>query len=174
MAWGVAIAAPLAILSGAYALSSISDQIGGVGPLDRAAFGWLVVIPLVSFAPAAGGLASSNLSSSARVFVAAAVAAVISLVAAALLFNSMAHPHCEFGSRFTDGDFLRAALGGGLLVGIWIGMSCAIAAAVIRRGHHWISIVAGLALGFATLWVGLLGTFASLAAGLAGVCNRPF
>ncbi|MBA2373099.1 MAG: hypothetical protein H0V74_02700, partial [Chloroflexi bacterium] len=43
VAWGTAV--PLALVALAYALWWLSDRLGYIGPLDRAAFGWAVVIP---------------------------------------------------------------------------------------------------------------------------------
>ncbi|MHB8958379.1 MAG: hypothetical protein ACYDAN_01980 [Candidatus Limnocylindrales bacterium] len=42
----VATAVPLAVAGLAHALWSVSDRLGYIGPLDKAAFGWAVVIPV--------------------------------------------------------------------------------------------------------------------------------
>jgi hypothetical protein len=58
----VAAAAPLAIVALAYALWWISDRLLDIGPLDRAAFGWAVVIPIWLAAPIVAGFIWSRLS----------------------------------------------------------------------------------------------------------------
>jgi len=41
-------------------LLKVSNDLGGIGPLDRAAFGWLIPVPMLLLAPAAIGLAARS------------------------------------------------------------------------------------------------------------------
>ncbi len=50
-----AVLVPLALVGLAYVLWWISDRLLYVGPLDRAAFGWVVVVPVWIAAPVAAG-----------------------------------------------------------------------------------------------------------------------
>ena len=52
--WPVAIA-PLLVVAG-IALIQISNELLYIGPLDRAAFGWSVPIPMILLAPATAGV----------------------------------------------------------------------------------------------------------------------
>lgn len=49
-----------AMLLASVVLWAWSSAAGGLGPLDRAQFGWLVVVPLFLLAPAAAGLAARS------------------------------------------------------------------------------------------------------------------
>ena len=42
---------PLAVLGVVYAIWWISDRLVIIGPIDRATFGWLVVVPLLRWFP---------------------------------------------------------------------------------------------------------------------------
>ena len=66
---GFAVAAPLAALAAAYVLWRMSNELLWIGPLDRAAFGWLVVVPVWALAPVAAASASRALSMRASAFV---------------------------------------------------------------------------------------------------------
>jgi hypothetical protein len=71
----IAMAIPLGLLAVAYALWTISDRLLQIGPLDRAAFGWIVVVPVALLAPGVAGLAWARLSVESRVFAALVVGA---------------------------------------------------------------------------------------------------
>jgi hypothetical protein len=52
----LAIVAPLVVVDVAYLLWAVSDRLLYVGPLDRATFGWLVVVPVWLAAPIAAAI----------------------------------------------------------------------------------------------------------------------
>ncbi len=56
-----ALIAPVLVVGAAYALWWISDRLLYVGPLDRAQFGWLVVVPTLLAAPVVAGVAWAGL-----------------------------------------------------------------------------------------------------------------
>lgn len=59
------VAASLATVALGYALWSVSDRLLYIGPLDRAAFGWAVVVPVWALAPVAAALAWRRLTPAA-------------------------------------------------------------------------------------------------------------
>jgi hypothetical protein len=58
----------------------ISDRLGDVGPLDRAAFGWVVVIPVWIAAPVAAGFAWRTIDRRTTGAIAALVGTVVAVV----------------------------------------------------------------------------------------------
>ena len=118
-----ATAAPLAVTALAYALSSISDRLLYVGPLDRAAFGWVFVVPIwLSAGPIAAAL-WSRLAVRDRRLAATIVATVIGIGAGVLYFLGAAFPDCETGRIWTS----EAVAARGLMLGAVVGISPAIA-----------------------------------------------
>jgi hypothetical protein len=79
----------------AIALLKISNELLYIGPLDRAAFGWSVPIPLLLLAPAVAGLAARRTGPRAAVAAIAVVAVAIGLALTAALVASVDHIGCE-------------------------------------------------------------------------------
>ena len=91
----LAYGAPLAVVGLAATLWLISDQLVSVGPIDRATFGWAVVVPLWSAAPVAAGFAWQRLSSEARRRAAVACGLVVGAPVSILAWQAAAFPACS-------------------------------------------------------------------------------
>jgi hypothetical protein len=139
----VGIAVPLAVVALAYVLWSISDRLLYIGPLDRAAFGWLVVIPIWIVAPIAAGFIWRFLPPRRAVIAALLVGSTISGVTAGLIWQSIAHPSCAYGAARTPGDWTLPSLALGLVIGGGVAISGLVAATFVRGGRPWRAIVVG-------------------------------
>ena len=69
----LAVMVPLVLLAVAYVAGAISNALITIGPLDRAAFGWLVVAPLWCLTPGITGLYWARLSPTVRRLAAALI-----------------------------------------------------------------------------------------------------
>ena len=168
--WGLALTAPLGILALGYGLWAISDRLGYIGPLDKAQFGWLVLIPVGSSAPVAAAFAWQKLTGSAALVVPLLVGISIAVPAAAAFWVAIAHPDCQFGSVMTEADTIRAAVIVGVVAGGGYAIAGVVAVAPLRAGHRWRGALVGLALGFAMLWI---TAFTAFAMAPVGLCQPP-
>lgn len=141
MALGVAV--PLALVALAYALWWMSDRLLYIGPLDRAAFGWGVVIPVWLAAPFAAGFAWRGLTSRAESTAAVIVGTVIAGVAAVLFWQSVAYPGCEYGATHAPGDWVLPSLVLGAMIGGGLAVSGLIASRFARQGRPWRAVFLG-------------------------------
>jgi hypothetical protein len=167
---GLGITAPVAVLALAYALYWISDRLLYIGPLDRAWFGWLVVVPLLLIAPVPAGLAWSRLTLPSVMVAAAVVATSVAAVEAALFWLPIAHVDCQFGSRMTPAEAVGPSLIVGLLMGVGYVLASRLVAALVRRGHPWWGSLLGMGSGL-SVWTVTL--FAGQALIPFGLCQRP-
>jgi hypothetical protein len=164
------VIAPLAAVAAAYALWWISDRLVVIGPLDRAAFGWIVVIPVWLSAPIVAGFVWSGLGRSDTRVVAIVVGSVIGTVAAAMFGRSVSSSVCEYGARQTSAETLIASLILGIVIGGGVVLSGLLAAGAFRRGRPWQALVLGAAAEFGLVFVAIL--VAGIA--LMGMgCQRP-
>lgn len=161
---------PLAVAAIAFLLWWISDRLLYVGPLDRAAFGWVVVLPTWIAAPVVAGLAWRRLELRTTLAVATFVGVVIAAVAAALLWQAIAFPACETGAIHTPQDMVVPSLLFGAVVGGGLALSGLVSTRFARQGRLIAALVLGagaevLMVAAAILIVGatLLGPF----------CQRP-
>jgi hypothetical protein len=171
LAW--AIAAPLGTLALAYAAWFISDRLLYVGPFDRAQFGWLVVIPMVSAAPVLAAVIWRGLDD-ARTLLAAAVVGLVIAATAATLFGvaiAQSATACQYGSRLSGLDMALGSALVGLVTGAGYAGSGAIGAIVMRIGHPWLGGTLAAMGGFVTLWAAAFAGFGVF--GFVGICNRP-
>ena len=167
----VGIVVPLAVVGLGYMLWWISDQLVTVGDLDRAQFGWSIVMPLWFAAPVVTGFTWRGLRLGDRAVAAITTAIVIGIAAAVLLWRSVTSMDCAFGPSHPPVEWvvpsivLGVAIGGGMVV---VGLIVAILA---RAGHPWRAIAAGVALQvtftFATIFFFYVGFLAGPG------CNRP-
>lgn len=139
------VAVPLAVASLSYVLWWISDRLLYVGPLDRAAFGWIVVIPLWVAAPVAGGIAWRRLTPWSSALAATVVGAAISAAAALAMWQIVAFPACETGNIHKPDDWVVPSLWFGLVVGGGLAISGLIASKFARAGRPWLAIVVAAA-----------------------------
>ena len=158
----VAIAAPLALLAIAYALLVVSSNLVHIGPVDRATFGWAVVIPLWLAVPGVAGLAWAPLLRRDRLLAAAALAAVVALATAISLATSITQVGCTPVTSWTDDLPLSVA------VGVAFGIShsaagLAAAAAVQEMAGAW-RVVVSLLMGGVVFTIGAIVSFILFAA----------
>jgi hypothetical protein len=142
VALGVAL--PLLFTSLAYGLWWISDQLVVIGPLDRASFGWIVVVPLWLLAPVVAGFSWRALSTGQARLAALIVAASISAGAALLYWQSIGTPFdCGFGTVTPPIDFLPQTLIVGAIVGGGLALDGLLVATLARLGVRWWAVVIG-------------------------------
>ena len=161
--------APVIVVVVAFVLWLISDRLLYVGPLDRATFGWLVVVPLWAAAPTFAGFSWRAFAAHERVRWALAGGLAVGGVTAILLWQSVATPAIDCNPTHTALELvLPAVLVGGLIaagfaLGCWFA-SLEIAAGRVLRGLIYGAVVQLLAIPFASILATLL---------LSGLCQRP-
>ena len=164
------MAAPLAGVALAYALWWISDRLLYVGPLDRATFGWLVVVPVWSLTPVLAAFAWRRLNPGQTVAVAAAVGLVLSASAALLFWLAAAAPNCQFGAVRSPAEWVVPSLIIGLVIGGGFAAACLGTTAVARRARWWAVLAIGAGSAFALVFLAILVATPFL---LSGGCQRP-
>jgi hypothetical protein len=168
--WLLAWAAPVLTVAVAWLAWWVSDRLGGVGPLDKAAFGWLVPIPLLFAAPVVGGLAWRRLDERSG-FVAGLLAGGTVAAAVALLFwNAVIQPGCETAPTRTPAEWILPSLLAGALVGGGLLLGGIAATRLFQSGQRLAAVVAAVVLDGAVLAVALvvLGVILSTPG-----CERP-
>ncbi len=166
----VGVAVPLAVTALAYVLWWISDRLLYVGPLDRAAFGWIVVVPTWIAAPVAAGFAWRMLDRRTTLAVAILVGMVIAAGAGLLLWQAVASPACETGAIHTAQEIALPSLLVGAVVGGGVALSGLVSAHSARRGRLVSAVVLGAA------WEALMIVAAIIVAAsliLGPACQRP-
>ena len=147
------IAVPLVIVALAWGLWWISDQLLYIGPLDRATFGWAVVIPIWLAAPVAAGFAWSRLSTRDGTLAALVVGIAIGLIAAAVFWQSVIHPDCV--PTRTPADWLLPSLLLGGSIGGGLAASALLSSRLVRQGRRLGAVIVGsgteIVLVFATI-----------------------
>jgi hypothetical protein len=136
----IGVAAPLGVISLAFALWKLSvHQVS----IDRAAVGWLVVVPLWSTAPAVAGFAWGRLGSRSRMTAAIIVGALITAVAAGLLWLPEANINCQYGPVRTAAEYVLPSLFVGLVIGAGVSAGGLLAAHVASQRQRWLAALAG-------------------------------
>lgn len=166
----VGVTVPLALVVLAYVLLSISDRLLYIGPLDRAAFGWSVVIPIWIAAPVAAGFAWRGLSRSGRDVAAVVVGTVIGVAATVLLWQSIAFPDCQFGAFRTPAEFVVPSLIVGVVIGGGQAGTGLLVSSLVRQGRPWRAAAFDAAVAFGLVFAAILVASAVL---LGPTCNRP-
>ena len=166
----LAIAAPLGTAALAFGLWAMSDRAGSIGPLDRAAFGWLVVVPVWVLIPVAASYAWRRLSPAQLRASAGMVGVVLTLVASILVWSAVAHPGCQFGALRGPAELVVPSLAEGLLIGGGVVGASLAALAMLRRSRPWIALVTGAGLGLVAVFAAVLGAAALV---LGPACQRP-
>lgn len=168
--FALGVAVPLALVALAYALWWVSDRLLYIGPLDRAAFGWAVVIPAWLAAPVAAGFAWRGLTSRARSTAAVIVGTVIAGVAAVLFWQSVSYPDCAYGATHTPGDWVLPSLVLGSVIGGGLAVSALIASRFVRQGRLWAAAVLGAGTEIVMVFAAILVAGMML---LGPGCQRP-
>ena len=166
----IAAAAPLAAVALAYLLWWISDRLVVIGPLDRAAFGWLVVVPVWALTPTIAAYAWRALEGEETSLVAAAVGLVIAALAALLFWLAAAFLDCEFGAVRTPAEWILPSVIVGLVIGGGFAATCLLTVAVARRGRWWSALLVGAGSALALVFLAILVAAPFV---MSGGCQRP-
>ena len=150
----IAAATPVACVALAYVLWWISDRLLYVGPLDRATFGWLIVVPVWALTPVVAAFAWRPLNARQSRVAAGTVGLTISVSAAVLLWLASASQNCEFGAMRSPTEWIVPAVIVGVVIGGGFAATCLGAAAVLRRGRWWSALVVGAASAVALIFPG--------------------
>jgi hypothetical protein len=166
----IAILVPIGLFTLSYQVWWISRLLG-LGPFDRATFGWLFVVPAWCLSSVIAGLLWARLRLASPAISAVVVAAAITVVVAALLWMSYDASVCTFGRRTSPTVVIVYAVFVGLVIGSGSGAGALLTQSLAVRGHSWLAILGGsvLALGvfFVTMYVVAYGSL------VIGGCNRP-
>jgi hypothetical protein len=165
----VVLAAPLLVVGLAAILWLTSNQLLYIGPLDRATFGWLVVVPLWAAAPFAAGIAWRNLTARARATAAGICALVIGAPVAFLLWQEAAFANCQFGSTQVPLAWWTPAIVLGVVFGGGFGVNALVATGQVRDGHRWRAFAVAAIGQVAVAFTAAVLTFVMF----FGLCQRP-
>lgn len=167
--WVTAVAAPLAAAAAAHVLWWLGDRDGYIGPFDRAAFGWAVVVPVWLASPVLAGWAWRGLSGRQAAGAAVGVLLVVSVAVAGLFWAAVAFRPCE--AAHMPEEWVVPSIVAGALVGGGSAVSGAAARAAFRAGRR----ATGVAIGIASeAFFSLLAVLVIGVAFLAGPgCQRP-
>ena len=168
--FALGVAVPLAVVALAYGLWWISDRLVYIGPLDRAAFGWVVVLPVWLCAPIAAGMAWRRLTAGATMSAVILVGVVVSSVAAILFWQSVAHPDCEFPIRAPI-DWVLPSVLVGVAIGLGPALSGLLAVRFVRTNHPWQGAVLGAAADLGLLFMAIIA-FAFVVVASGAGCSR--
>jgi hypothetical protein len=165
--------APIGVVAAAYGLWLLSDRLLYVGPFDRAAFGWLVVVPLWLAVPVAAAVSWRTRPFREAQRAALLLAVLIGSAATILLWAAVTSDGaaCETGPRATAAGFIVPAFLVGALVGAAPSLGGLLGASRLSSGRSWKGV--GLAVG---IDLGLTATAVLLAVGVilsSGGCQRP-
>jgi len=147
--------APLLVLGVAWVLWVVSDRLLWIGPLDRAAFGWLVVVPLLVLAVPLATEAWHGLDRRGRMVGALALAGSVAAVVATLFARALFETDCQYGMLVGPAEILVRSIGLGIAVGAAYGIGALVVSGIGRRWsvRRW---VIGTGVGVGILGVGLL------------------
>lgn len=166
----VAMLTPLAGVALVYGLWSIGDRLLYVGPLDRAQFGWLVVVPIWSLTPVAAAYAWRTLDPRPLTIAAGFTGVTLMVASAALFWTWTALPNCEFGPVRAPGEWVIPSAIVGLVIGAGFALACLGATAVAKRAGWWAVVVVGAGSAFALVFVAILVAAPFM---LGPGCQRP-
>ena len=172
-ALAIGIAGPLGMIGLAYVLWWVSDRLLYIGPLDRAAFGWLVVMPVWWLSPAVAALLWRRLPPGTATVAATAIGAVLAAATATLTWTAIAGEMsaCPNGPRTSVGELVVPMAILGLAVGAGWAASAQVTSSIVRSGGLWRGLGAGIVLLVALTFAVIVG--AGLVLMLFTGCNRP-
>jgi hypothetical protein len=152
----VGIAVPLIVAAVAFLLWWLSDRLLFVGPLDRATFGWIVVVPMWLAVPLASALAWRGLDTRARSIVASAVGLVAGGATALFLGQAVASPDCQYGAIRGPEAWIGPVLVIGAVMGGGLAWSSTVASSQLAARHTARAIFVGLAIQAGVMFVAIL------------------
>lgn len=164
-----AVFVPVALFVFSALLWSYSNEVVALGFLDRAAFGWLVVMPLLASIPLVGGATLSRADRRLHWPVAAFLGIATGIVVGGLFLGAVAMPACEYGTVRTALEWVPNAIGFGLASGAPLAAGLSSVAALWRH-RRVAAVFAGLAASAAAFFLLAL----VLGVSLQPLCNRPF
>ena len=163
-----AASVPLLVAALSWFLWGVSDRFLYDGPIDKATFGWAVVIPIWAAAPFVAGLRWRDLAAGVRLRASVLAALVVGGLIATLLSSSTASIACEYGPTRSPLGLIPPSLVVGGIVGGLFATACAGASWAIAASHPWrAALISGV------LQVGVIpvaGTAFFLL--FFGLCNR--
>ncbi len=168
--FAVGVAVPVLVVALAYILWWVSDRLGDIGPFDRAAFGWSVVIPVWLAAPVAAGFVWHRLGDHHNGLTAGMFGTLIGGVAAALFWMAVADPACETGPTRVPAEWVVPSLVLGAAIGGGLAFSALVASRTFQHGRLWQAVVLGAGTELTIVFVAIL---------VAGIllqgpgCQRP-
>jgi hypothetical protein len=161
--------APLVVVALAFALWWISDRLLYVGPLDRATFGWFVVVPLWAAAPTFAGFSWRGLATRARTASAAFGGVAIGAIAASMLWSAVATPAVGCTPTATPIELVAPALAVGAVIGGGFFIACRIASDHVAAGR----IGRGAIYGAVTQLLVIPAASMLFFTAFFGLCQRP-
>jgi hypothetical protein len=166
----IGVIAPIAVAGAAYALWWISDRLVVIGPLDRASFGWVVVIPVWLSTPIVAGLAWRALERPEVAIAAATVGGIVGAIAAALFWRSVSAIDCAYGATHAATDWVVPSLLIGSAVGGGVALGGLLATSEFRRGRRGRAAILAPAASLALLF---LAAVIAVGVSLGPGCQRP-
>lgn len=166
----IAVLTPLLGVALAYGLWWISDRALYIGPMDRAQFGWLVVVPIWSLTPVAAAYAWRTLSPRQSAVAAGVIGLILALGAAVLFWAASAFPSCDFGAVRSPAEWVMPSMTVGLAIGVGFVAACLAATAVAKRADWWAVLLVGAGSAFGLVFVATLVAAPFL---MSGGCQRP-
>lgn len=166
----VRLASALLLVVGlAFVLSWVSNRLLYIGPLDRATFGVLVVLPLWAAAPLVAGFAWRGFDSSGRTRLAALGGAVVGFASAVLLWLDAAAPKVGCTPTHAPIELVPPALAVGAVLGGGFVVACRLAGGEIAAGRIGRGAIYGAVVQLVVIPAAL--TLYSLF--FFGMCQRP-
>ncbi|MGH2456230.1 MAG: hypothetical protein ACRDHD_08245 [Candidatus Limnocylindria bacterium] len=162
--------APLGLAALAFGLWWVSDRLVQVGPLDRAAFGWLVVVPVWAATPVVAALAWRRLTAAALGAAALVLAWTVGIAAAVLFWLGVADSSCDFGAVRAPIDWVLPSAVVGMVIGGGLALGGLAASILARRGHGWWAVATGAGSAVAVLFLAVLVATSFI---VTGGCQRP-
>ena len=167
----IAVAGPLVIVGIAYLLWSVSDRLLYVGPMDRATFGWLVVIPIWAVTPFAAGHLWHRLDFEAPGTAAIVCGLVIGGIAATTFWLDVSSPgSCQFGAARQPAEWLIPAAIFGIIIGGGFTSACLIAAGLVRSDGQLLGLILSVIIQVA---VPVLSSIYLFVVTFNAICLRP-
>lgn len=161
VALGSALA--LAGLSVAYLLLRLSDSLLYIGPLDRAAFGWIVVMPIAWVTPAAAGLVWSRMRPRHWLIGAVIIGVPLVVLATFAIAIDVKQVGCTPVTSWTQVVPRALAVGAAFGAG-WGGAAYVAAWAASISGSRWrylAALAASTATAFVSFWL-VIGVMVSV------------